>query len=87
MAYWNDLSDKRFGTYVEYLARLEFVKLGADIYLPEVDDKGIDFIVRFPGRVYLEVQVKGRRQLSYFYMPKEKFGYSRISMGRGGRQL
>jgi hypothetical protein len=73
MPYWTALSDTRFGTYVEYLARLEFVRLGADIYLPEVDDKGLDFIVRFPGPVYLEVQVKGRRQLNYFYISKEKF--------------
>ena len=72
MPHWTTLSSKRFGTYVEYLARLEFVRLGADIYLPEVDDKGLDFIVRLPGRTYLEVQVKGRRQLNYFYIPKSK---------------
>ncbi len=71
--YWTSLPDKRFGTFVEYLARLEFVRLGADIYIPEVDDKGVDFVVRLPNRTYLEVQVKGRRQLNYFYITKDKF--------------
>jgi len=45
MPYWSGLSVKRFGTYVEYLAKLEFIRLGADIYFPEVDDR---FYCPFP---------------------------------------
>lgn len=70
---WPKLTPHRFGIYVEYLARLEFVRLGADIYIPDVDDKGLDFVVRFSRRRYLEIQVKGRRQRSYFFIPKTKF--------------
>jgi hypothetical protein len=73
MPHWVDLPTKQFGTYVEYLAKLYFVRLGADIYLPEIDNKGIDFVVRMPNGAYLEIQVKGRRQLKYFFVPKSQF--------------
>jgi hypothetical protein len=67
------LSSKKFGTYIEYLAKLQFLKYGFDIYHPEIDDKGIDFIVRISAGVYLEIQTKGRRSHDYFYMEKPKF--------------
>ena len=43
---WKDLSPLQIGKYSEYLAKMEFILYGFDVYSPELDDKGIDFIVR-----------------------------------------
>lgn len=73
MHHWEKLKRKPFGTYVEYLAKLHFIREGADIYIPEIDDKGIDFVVRQTDGTYLEIQTKARRALHYFFMPKSQF--------------
>jgi hypothetical protein len=76
------LPDKQFGTYVEYLAKLYFIRRGDDVYLPEIDNKWIDFIVRRPDGTFLEIQARGRRkappprQFHYFYIEKEIFPLS-----------
>jgi len=48
-----------------------------DIYIPEIDDRGVDFIVRTARGDFYEIQSKARRQLLYFYMEKKKFPISR----------
>lgn len=83
MPLWRTLPDKQFGTYVEYLAKLFFIRRGDDIYLPEIDNKGIDFVVRTATGHYQEVQVRGRRrpdepkaEYRYFYIEKSIFPVS-----------
>lgn len=73
MPYWTTLSRSQLGRYAEYLARLLFAKSGMDVYLPEIDNKGIDFVVRSSRGDFFEIQCKARRQLSYFYIEKSKF--------------
>ena len=55
---------------------MALVRAGFDVFSPEVDDKGIDFVLRIdsdPPR-YHDVQVKTVRSRStYVFMKKEKF--------------
>lgn len=44
-----------------------------DVYKSEVDDKGIDFIIRKDHYKYYDVQVKSIRGLNYIFFPKDKF--------------
>ena len=70
---WGKLNHMQLGRYAEYFVRMEFTRHGFDVYAAEVDDKGIDFIVRKehrPGGTeveyrYCDVQVKSVRRLNY----------------------
>jgi len=46
MSYWTQLSSTQLGKYADYLSRLLFAKSGMDVYLPEIDDRGIDLVIR-----------------------------------------
>jgi len=76
MAFWTTLPRDQLGRYAEYLSRLLFAKSGMDIYLPEIDNKGIDFVVRSSGGHFYEIQCKARRQLNYSFIEKTKFPLS-----------
>jgi len=78
MPYWRSLSTAQLGRYGEYLSRLLFARSGMDVYLPEIDDKGIDFVVRSPAGHFFEVQCKAVRQLNYWFVPKSKFAVSDV---------
>lgn len=71
---WSSLSKQRLGRYAEYYVKMAFTLGGLDVYTPEVDDRGLDFIVRAgPGRFY-EFQVKAARGLNtYMFMRKAYF--------------
>jgi hypothetical protein len=43
---WSSLSHLQVGRYAEYFIKMEFTLHGFDVYSAEVDDKGIDFVVR-----------------------------------------
>jgi len=77
MPYWTTLTTQQLGRYAEYLARLRFARSGMDVYIPEIDDRGIDFIVRTARGDFYEIQSKARRQLLYFYIEKSKFPISK----------
>lgn len=70
---WSKLNHLQLGKYGEYLAKMECVKHGLDVYTAEVDDKGIDFIVRNEKDGFFEIQVKSVRNNSYVFMRKEVF--------------
>ena len=70
---WKDLSPLQIGKYSEYIAKMEFILYGFDVYSPELDDKGIDFIVRKDDSFYFEIQVKAVRDFNYIYFQKSKF--------------
>jgi len=55
---WSSLNHLQLGRYAEYLVKMEFTKLGFSVFSPEVDDRGIDFVIRSPQGHYCEVQVK-----------------------------
>lgn len=58
---WSALTTQQLGRYGEYITKMEFARLGFDIYSPEVDDKGIDFVLRCGVDAFYDVQVKSLR--------------------------
>ena len=74
---WSHLSSVQVGRYAEYLVKMEFTLHGLDVYSAEIDDKGIDFVVRVDrkaqGVEHYDVQVKSSRNLNYIFFPKSKF--------------
>jgi hypothetical protein len=61
------------GKYAEYFVKMEFTQHGFDVYSSEVDDRGIDFVVRKEPSSYYDVQVKSVRESGYVFFPKSKF--------------
>jgi hypothetical protein len=61
------------GRFAEYFVKMEFALYGFQVYTAEVDDRGIDFIVRYETSGFYEIQVKSIRGLNYIFMQKEKF--------------
>ncbi len=77
---WGKLNRMQLGRYAEYFVKMEFTRHGFDVYTAEVDDKGIDFVVRKEHRDgdvvtsigYHDVQVKSVRRLNYIFIRKDK---------------
>ena len=53
---WNRLSRLQIGRYAEYFVKMEFTLFGFEVYTAEVDDRGVDFVIRKDDRYY-DVQV------------------------------
>ncbi len=70
---WTRLNHLQIGKYAEYFVKMEFTLYGFDVYSSEVDDRGIDFVIRRSAGHYYDVQVKSVRELNYIYFPKAKF--------------
>lgn len=72
---WLKLNSHQIGRYAEYLSKMEFTKAGFDVYTSEVDDKGIDFIIRKSENEYYDIQSKSMRfpRTKYIFMQKSKF--------------
>ena len=70
---WSMLNSLQLGRYAEYYAKMEFASHGLDVYASEVDDHGIDFIIKTKSGRFLEIQVKSVRQTNYVFMQKEKW--------------
>ena len=73
---WNDLSPLQLGRYAEYFAKMEFASYGLEVYTTEVDDHGVDFIVKDKNGRFCEIQVKSLRGKGYVFTPKSKFDIS-----------
>lgn len=73
---WKSLSQKsrqKLGAYGEYYAKMEFASYGFDVFTSEVDDHGIDFVVKGKERYYA-VQVKSiQEDTGYVYMKERYF--------------
>ena len=70
---WTRLNHLQIGKYAEYFVKMEFTLYGFDVYSSEVDDRGIDFVIRRAAERYYDVQVKSVRDLNYIFFPKAKF--------------
>lgn len=46
---------------------MELTRHGFQVYTPEVDDRGVDFVARYNGGPFVEVQVKSARKFNYVY--------------------
>ena len=70
---WSKLSGLQLGRYAEYYAKMEFASYGFEVYTSEVDDHGVDFIVKSPAtNVFYEIQVKSVRNYGYAFLSKSK---------------
>jgi hypothetical protein len=70
---WSRLNTQQVGRFAEYFVKMEFALYGFEVYTAEVDDRGIDFIVRHGTGGFYEVQVKSVRESNYVFMQKHKF--------------
>ncbi len=73
---WDELNNLQVGRYAEYFAKMEFASYGFEIYTSEVDDHGIDFVMKKGNNPFYEVQVKSLRESNngnYIFMTKDKF--------------
>ena len=70
---WSHLNRLQLGKYAEYFVKMEFTRLGVDIYGAEVDDRGIDFIARTQDGRHYDVQVKSVHKSEYIFMCKSNF--------------
>lgn len=70
---WNNLNHLQIGRYAEYFTKMEFTLFGFDVYTSEVDDRGIDFVVRKDETRYYDIQVKSARGTNYIFLQKDKF--------------
>ena len=70
---WERLNPFQIGKYAEYFAKMEFTLFGFEVFTSEIDDRGIDFIVKDKYGNFLEIQVKSIRNLNYVFMQKDRF--------------
>jgi hypothetical protein len=70
---WSSLNRLQLGRYAEYFFKMQFVLAGFDVYGAEVDDRGIDFVLRREPGVYWDVQVKSVRDDNYVFFKKSQF--------------
>jgi hypothetical protein len=70
---WSSLNSLQIGRYAEYFLKMEFTMFGFDVYTAEVDDRGIDFVIRRNATRYFDVQVKSSRNMNYIFFPKKDF--------------
>jgi len=70
---WSRPNALQVGRYAEYYVKMEFTLYGFDVYRTEVDDQGIDMVIRRAPAHYYDVQVKSTRGLNYIFFPKDKF--------------
>ncbi len=77
---WKELNRMQLGRYAEYYAKMEFASYGLDVYTSEVDDHGIDFIVKDKKGIFNEIKVKSLRNKGYTYMHQDKFDLNNKSL-------
>lgn len=70
---WQRLNHLQVGKFSEYFVKMEFTLYEFDIYTSEVDDRGIDFVIRKSCDRYYDIQVKSIRSLGYIFFCKDKF--------------
>ncbi|MDX5981234.1 DUF4365 domain-containing protein [Exiguobacterium profundum] len=70
---WEHLNHLQLGRYAEYYAKMEFASYGCDVYTSEVDDHGVDFVIKDSNNRFCEIQVKAIRNSGYVFMQKSKF--------------
>jgi hypothetical protein len=72
---WARLSKLQVGRYGDYYAKMELTLFGFDVYGAEVDDKGIDFVIRRGVDRFYDVQVKTVRlpEGNYVFFRKKFF--------------
>lgn len=69
---WSKLNNLQLGRYAEYYAKMEFASYGFDVYTSEVDNHGVDFVIKNEKGCFFEVQVKSSFLSNYTFIKKTK---------------
>lgn len=70
--HYDHLNHLQVGHIGEYWVKLRLTLLGLDVYTTEVDDRGIDFVIRINDTKYVDIQVKTiREKTGYVYVDKD----------------
>jgi hypothetical protein len=75
---WSPMSSQQVGRYAERLAHLEFSARGFEVFVPDVDDRSVDFVIRSASRRFIEVQVKPVRKQAMSSCESACFALMRI---------
>jgi hypothetical protein len=71
---FDHLSHLQIGRIGEYWVKIWLTLFGYDTYHNDVDDKGIDFIIRLNNDKHIDIQVKTiRENTSYVFVTKESW--------------
>ena len=70
---WSKLNRLQVGAFAEYFVKMELTMYGFEVFTPEVDDRGIDFVARKGSGPFIEIQVKALRNYGYAFAQKMKF--------------
>lgn len=70
---WSRLNHLQLGRYAEYYFKMEFTLWGMSVFTAEVDDRGIDVVLRTDDGRYYDVQVKAVYHSNYIFFRKEYF--------------
>ena len=70
---WDKLNRQQLGRYAEYFAKMEVSRYGLQVFTPEVDDHGIDFVARVKDGQFWEFQVKSVLKSNYVLLRKSHF--------------
>ena len=62
---WSKLNNLQVGRYGEIYAMMEFLSYGMDVYPSEVDDHGVDMLVKSTSGRYHEIQIKTVNKSKY----------------------
>jgi hypothetical protein len=44
---WSNLARLQLGRYGEYYVKMELARHACEVYMPEVDYRGVDFLIRY----------------------------------------
>lgn len=91
---WSELSKQRKGRFAEYFTCMELSAEGIDVYKAEVDDRGIDFVIRLTTReqiTHFDLQVKSITPPNLLFLvkrsfkPRDRFMLALVLFNKNGR--
>lgn len=75
-----------FGKSCEYRVVSELLSHNLDVYIPIVDDKGIDCIIRKEDGRHIDLQIKGRKPTWIFniskFKPRDNYYFALIALDK-----
>lgn len=67
---WSKLSPQQLGAYGEIFVKMCFLSYGMDVYSSEVDDHGVDLVIKDKKKRFQEIQVKSVYKGNYVFVKK-----------------
>lgn len=71
------LNNLTFGKICEYRVISELLQEGFEVFIPTIDNRGVDCIIKNKNNQYIEVQIKGRQPRDIFniqsFVPRDNY--------------